>query len=322
MAPAGHVRFKKGQADVITVWRGSANTWDCDEMGHMNVRIYVEKAMEGIANFAARIELPLAFKQGGTSTLMPKRQHMRFIREVHPGRPLNMQACILEIGADSFWLYQELRHGDGTPAAAFRTELQHVTSKTGRPFAWSERTRKALETYRDTPPEDTQPRSLDPNQLTLEAADARLETVHSVGAPLIGVGTVRADQCDLNNRMRTEWFMGRISDSVPNLLYDWRAKVAAAAGDKPMGAAVLEYLMVYRGWPQTGDRFEIYSSLARAERKYHSIVHWMIDPATGKAWLTSEAIAVTFDLEARKILPTEADQMDQLSILAPPGLRV
>jgi acyl-CoA thioester hydrolase len=32
---------------VIPLWQGSCNQWDCDEMGHMNVRVYVEKQLEG-----------------------------------------------------------------------------------------------------------------------------------------------------------------------------------------------------------------------------------------------------------------------------------
>lgn len=39
---------------MIPLWSGIPNTWDCDEMGHMNVRVYVEKAMEGLGNFCRR----------------------------------------------------------------------------------------------------------------------------------------------------------------------------------------------------------------------------------------------------------------------------
>ncbi|MEO9971352.1 MAG: thioesterase family protein [Hyphomonadaceae bacterium] len=305
-----------------TLWQGSANQWDCDEMGHMNVRIYVEKMMEGLGSFAHMIEMPHAFKPHSPSTLQPTDQHIRFIREVHPGRPLIMVGGVLEIGQSDVLLYQELRHGDGSAAASFRTRVQHITSKTGLAFAWTERTRAALETMRITPPEHTAPRSIDPEAAILDDQAATLAAAHNAGAPRIGLGHVPAHQCDAFGRMRTEWFMGRISDSVPNLLYDWRKQVAGAAGGKPMGAAVLEYRLVYRGWPKAGDRIEAYSSFARAEEKVHSIVHWLVDPDTGNAWLTSEAVAVTFDLETRKIIPTAPEQLAQLQALAPSGLGI
>ena len=34
---------------MIEVLRSGVNTWECDQMGHMNVRFYVAKMMEGLA---------------------------------------------------------------------------------------------------------------------------------------------------------------------------------------------------------------------------------------------------------------------------------
>ncbi|MEM6666678.1 MAG: thioesterase family protein [Pseudomonadota bacterium] len=306
---------------MIPLWKGSANTWDCDEMGHMNVRVYVEKAMEGLGAFARAIDLPEAFSPRTPATLIPRRHHIRYMREVMPGRPLSMTGCVLEIGEDWVELYQEMNHGDGTVAAAFRTRLVHAVAKSQRPFAWSSRTRKALETLIDTPPKATAPRSLDPEETSLPDAKVTIAQAEKVGAPKIGQGMVPPRHCDSFGTMWTPWFMGRVSDSVPNLLYEWRSSVANAAGDKRMGAAVLEYTLLYRRWPRAGDRFEIYSSLRKAEEKTHSLVHWMLDPETGGPWMTCEALAVTFDLDARKIIPTAPELLDELGRIAPPGLR-
>lgn len=307
---------------MITIWQGMANQWDCDEMGHMNVRVYVEKATEGLGTFARAIHMSHAFTNSGLSTLIPVDQHIRFIREVHPGRPLKMQACVLEVGDSDAVLYQELRHGDGTPAAAFRTRLIHAEAKSGRPFAWSKRARAALESLIDTPPADTAPRSIQPDAAILTPEEATRAAALAMSAPLIGMGTVPAHHCDARGRMRPEWFMGRISDSVPSLLYNWRADIARAAGGARMGVAVLEYRMVYRAYPKAGDTFEAYSAFNRAEEKTHSLVHWLVDPQTGKAWLTSEAVAVTFDLDTRKVINTKPEHIEKLKQIAPRGLAV
>lgn len=306
---------------MITLWQGSANQWDCDEMGHMNVRIYLEKMMEGLGTLAIAIDMPHAFRHITPSTLIPVDQHIRFIAEVHPGRPLTMQGCVLEIGQNDAVIYQELRHGDGRPAAAFRTRVIHAEAKLASPFAWSPRTRAALAALVDKPPADTAPRSIAPNDAILTPDEANLATALSVGAPRIGMGTVPAKHCDAHGRMETPWFMGRISDSVPNMLYDWRKQVADAAGART-GAAVLEYRLVYRAYPKAGDAFEVYSAFNRAEEKIHSLVHWILDPVTGKAWLTSEAVAVTFDLDTRKIIKTQPEHVELLEKIAPRGLGV
>jgi len=307
---------------MITLWQGSANQWDCDEMGHMNVRIYVEKAIEGLGVFAKAIHMPQAFASAGQSTLIPVDQHIRYIREAHAGHPLSMQACVLEIGDCDVLLYQEIRHSNGQPAAAFRTRLIHAQSKNASPFPWSTRTRAALETLIDTPPPATAPRSIAADASTLPPHAITREAALASKAPRIGIGTVPAHHCDLNGRMRTEWFMGRLSDCVPNLLYDWRQTIAKSAGDVRTGAAVLEYRLVYHAYPKAGDTFEIYSSFASAADKVHALVHWMINPQTGNPWMSCEAVALTFDLDTRKALKPEPAHIDLLKTLAPHGLKV
>ena len=48
----------------------------------------------------------------------------------------------------------------------------------------------------------------------------------------------------------------------------------------------------------------------------------MLDPDTGDAWITTEAVAVTFDLDKRKVIPTPPEQIEELEKLAPKGLRL
>lgn len=307
---------------MIPVWQGSANTWDCDDMGHMNVRVYVEKAMEGLGVLAVKIGMEHAFKAGSPSTLLPSAQHIRYIREIYVGRPASMTACVLEVGESDAVIYQDMRHPDGRCAAAFRTRILHINAKTGAPFPWSKRSRTALEELIDTPPEDAKPRSLNLDGAYLPDTEATLATVEKANAPLIGLGTVPPQHCDVFGRMETPWFIGRVSDSVPNLLYDWRQSVAMNSNKPQTGGAVLEYRLIYRKWPRAGDILQLHSSFAGTTEKTHSLVHWALDPATGDAWMTSQVIAVTFDLEARKVIPTTSEDIAELERLAPKGLTI
>ena len=81
----------------VEVWRGGVNTWECDEMGHMNVRFYVARMMEGLAELAHVAGLEHAFRPNAPSTLAPRDQHIRFIKEAHAGKPWTMTACVLEV---------------------------------------------------------------------------------------------------------------------------------------------------------------------------------------------------------------------------------
>lgn len=305
---------------MIPLWSGSANAWDCDEMGHMNVRVYSEKAIEGWGVFAHAIGMPHAFKDQTPSVLLPADQHIRFVAEALAGRPLQMTGCVETVGESDCVLFQQIRHGDGRLCAAFRTRLVHSTSDSGKPFPWSTRTRALLESLVDTPPMDTLPRSFDPSRTGIPNEAATIDLPNTLGVPVIGRGTIPRIHCDAHGRMMPQWFIGRISDSVPNLMHTWRAEVAKQAGGLRMGAAVVEYQLKYRSWPRAGDLFQVRSGLVSANKKIQTLVHWVVDPVSGKACCTSEAAVLTFDLDTRKAITASPDAVAQLEKLAPKGL--
>jgi acyl-CoA thioester hydrolase len=83
---------------------------------------------------------------------------------------------------------------------------------------------------------------------------------------------------------------------------------------------VLEYRIAYLAWPMAGDRYVIRSGLAAVGDKTQNFVHWILDPETGRAWGTSEAVAVSLDLTARKIIPLSPADQDLLGARITPGL--
>ena len=305
---------------VIPLWKGSCNQWDCDEMGHMNVRVYVEKQLEGLIALAHRLGMPEAFRANAPATVIPVDQHIRFVREVLPGRPISMQGRVLEIGESDAVIYQELRHGDGSLAASFRTRIIHIDTAEGERFAWTARTRALMEALKGETPEEAKPRSFDPDAPGLPYAEITMDRVNAVGAPMIGMGAVPPEHCGVHGWMQPSWFIGRLSDSVPNLLYEWRRKVAENAGGRRMGAAVLEYRLRYHRLPRAGDLFTAHTSLGRVQGKTHGLVHWVMDPRTGRAWASCEAVAITLDLDARKAIEAPPEMLAELERLAPPGL--
>ncbi|MFN4224968.1 MAG: thioesterase family protein [Hyphomonas sp.] len=307
---------------MIRLWQGSCNQWDCDEMGHMNVRVYVEKQMEGLVALMHAAAMPNAFRTNSPSTILPVDQHIRFVREVLPGKPLAMQGCVLEIGDSDAVIYQELRHGDGSLSSAFRTRIIHVDTAEGKPFPWSNRPREKLEALKGPVPDEARPRSFDPDAPGLPPDEITLEKVRNLGAPLIGMGAVPPDHCGVHGWMQPYWVIGRISDSVPNLLADWRARVGRLAGARRMGAAVLEYRIRYHRLPRAGDVFAAYTSLGKVQGKTHTLVHWFMDPLTGGPWATCEAVAISLDLDARKAVEAPPEMLAELERIAPRGLTI
>lgn len=286
----------------VEIWRGGVNTWDCDEMGHMNVRHYVVRAQEGLIGMAAELGMPQAFSPHANATLLVKEHHIRFLREAHAGAPLYMLGGVIEMGETEARLLQLLIHpASGELAATFQTTVVHATPRDGQPFPWPKVARERAKALMVEVPEKAQARSIALEPFTTTAS---LASADALNLTRVGLGGLLPSDCDVYGRMRTEQFIGRVSDGIGSFIHPFRDVVVEHADPKPTryGGAVLEYRIVYLAWPRAGDRVDLRSGLIGTDARTMRMAHWMLDPATGQPWGTSEAVAITFDLDARKVV--------------------
>jgi acyl-CoA thioester hydrolase len=282
-------------------------------MGHLNVGFYVAKAMEGMVGLAAELGMPQAFTPEAQATLIVRDQHIRFIKEARPGAPLHMIGGVVEWGESDARLLLLLRHRTGEIAAAFQTLVSHVTAHEARAFPWSDRVSARARALAMKVPEGARPRSIG-----LEPVESRasLERAIALGLKRTALGAVRPADCDAFGRMRTELMMARISDGIPHF-FDGPGAVENGART---GGAALEYRLIHLDWPRAGERLELRSGAGGGDARFRKLVHWLLDPQTGKAWGVAEAIAVSFDLETRKLITLSDEALAQANAAAVPGL--
>jgi acyl-CoA thioester hydrolase len=299
----------------VEVWRGSVATWECDAMGHLNVGFYVAKCMEGLIGLAAELGMPGAFSPTALSTLVVREQHIRFIKEARPGAPLHMIGGVVEWGEADARLLLLLRHRTGEVAAVFQTLVSHTTAQEARAFPWPDRMRERAQALTMEVPADARPRSigLDPVE-----SQASLERAVQLGLKRTALGAVRPADCDAFGRMRTELLMARISDGIPHF-FDGTRPGAQENGARTGGAA-LEYRLIHLAWPRAGDRVELRSGSGGGDARFRKLIHWLLDPATGRPWGVAEAIAVSFDLETRKLITLTDEALALANAQAVPGL--
>jgi acyl-CoA thioester hydrolase len=304
----------------VEVWRGGVAAWECDEMGHLNVRFYVAKAMEGLAGLAAALGLKQAFSPRANATLIVRDLHIRFLREAHVGAPMHMRGAVLEMGAQEARLLLTLFHSDsGEPAAAFQVQVDHATPVNGQAFAWGAKTRDLAAALTIKAPVYAEARGIGAGPVISQASVARAE---ALGLTPIGTGVVMAQDCDVFGRMRADHFMGRIAEGVSRIARETRRQVIEGLTEVParVGGVALEYRLAYLRWPRADDRIVLRSGLAGVDASTQRLVHWMLDPETGAPWAVSEAVAAIFDLDARKILPASPQAMAGLQSLVVDGL--
>ncbi|WP_340643761.1 thioesterase family protein [Phenylobacterium sp.] len=304
---------------MIEVWGGGVNTWECDEMGHLNVRFWVAKSLEGVAGLAAKLGMPRAFTTGAESTLVVREQHIRFLREARAGAGLIMTGGVVEVGETDARLLLVIRHLSGEPAASFQVVVSHVTSTDLRPFPWPARIREAAEALKVEIPPFAAARGLDLGPVVPMAGHAK---AMELNLTRIGMGVIQPAECDVFGRMRGEVFIGRVSDGVNRLFGETRPGPEPVPGEAPrnIGGAVLEYRVLHLDWPRAGDSVELRSGFAGVEARTRKVMHWMVDPVSGRAWASAEAVVISFDLDARKVVDISPTAQAAYRTQLTPGL--
>ncbi len=289
--------------EPLEVWRGGVDIWECDQMGHMNVRFYLAHAVEGLAGLAAALGMPRAFAPSSSATLLPLSVHIRFLREARLGSPLHMTAGILAISESDVDVLLTLIHTEtGLPAATLRLQMVHVTPA-GRPFPWPDRVRERAEALRSSLPDYAAPRGLEASEPVWSVG---LAEAQALGMKVSGRGAVSPPECDVFGRIRPDRVLARIGQ-----VSYFTAMMAAVLAEAPMeaeasgrrvGSAIVECRIVFRSWPGAGDGIEVHSALSTADARTLRMVNWLLDPVNGQAWASAEMVAITFDLEARKAI--------------------
>ena len=303
----------------LEVWRGGVNPWQCDQMGHLNVRFYVAQAMEGLAGVAAALGMVGAFSPAGTSTLVVREHHIRFLKEARAGDALYMTCGLIELGEADACLLQILRHAlTGEPAAVFQTRLVHAKATDAEPFPWSTAARDFAAALMVEIPAGLEARSLTPG----EAGKAGSVTeADRMGLQRYGAGTFGGQECDVFGRVGAHHVMARISDGAAQAIADTRLAMAQATPGAPtIGVAVVEYRLAYLERPRAGDRYDMRSGLRFAQPRRLSWSHWLLDPSSGRPTAVADGVLVPFDLKARKTITLPDAALEALQAQVVKGL--
>ena len=305
---------------MVEVWRGAVQTWECDAMGHMNIRFYVARAMEGLTGLAAALGMPDAFTARAASTLMVREHHIRFLREARADAPLYMEAGVVEMGDADALVLQVLRHSvSGEPAATLLTRVVHASPGAGQVFPWPQRIRDAAEPLKVDIPEFAAPRGIEGAPVESAASQPRAE---ALGIPCGARGAVMPAECDVFGRMRTEAAMARMSDGMSYLLQRLNGVVAEADPDLAgrFGGVALEYRLIYLDLPKAGAGLEVRSAGVAITPKLRRARHWLLDAVSGRPWAVSEVLAANFDLVARKVIAAPSNVLDAFAPLQRPDM--
>ena len=305
-------------SEMIEVARSSVQTWESDQMGHMNVQFYVEKAGQGLAALALRLGIGPRFARAEGARLFVRDHHVRFLREQRPGAPFFIRAGILEVRDFGLRVYEEMVNTvSGDVAATFIAEVELLDEESREMKPLPAKVKTVAKALVVELPVHGSPRGL---EIYTPRPAPKLADADGMGMVRTWQGEIDAAQCDGQGFLTIRHFMGIVSDGIPNLL----AQTSGADRSKTpsVGGAALEYRFVYRRHPRVGDVLTLRSGLKNVGPKIYTWCHWLFDLETGEAIATAEAVAIALDLTTRKAIAIPDEMRANLESLVIEGLGV
>jgi acyl-CoA thioester hydrolase len=305
-------------SEMIEVARSSVQTWECDQMGHMNVQFYVEKAGAGLAALSLALGLGPRASRGEDARLFVRDHHVRFLREQRPGAPFFIRAGVLETRDFGLRVYEEMVNTvSGEPAASFIAEVEWLDEETREVKPLPAKAKAAAKNLVVELPVHGSPRGL---EIYEPRPAPKLKEADAMGMVRTWQGEIETPQCDGQGFLTIRHFMGIVSDGIPNLLA--QTSGADRSRTPTVGGAALEYRFVYRRHPRVGDVLTLRSGLKQVGPKTYTWCHWLFDLETGEAIATAEAVAIALDLTTRKAIPIPEEMRANLESLVIEGLGV
>ena len=286
-------------ANFTLSWAGECSAWECDELGHMNMRHYVHKTDEARRRLIIKLGLPRAFHPGVASTVRCRDLHIKYQGEARPGNPLRIDSAILELGDSTARLCHIMTHRDGRIAATIVETVEHVYLPEDKIFPWPKRVRDLAPQFTAKLPKPAKARNV---EAVARFRGMSLSELESAGAKVIGTGVFNASELDITNRVTMGSFFGRTTSTIAWFREGWPEFEDPAYQAGGMSAALLEMRAVIHHYPGRGDAYSYLPAMIGANAYTRQFVHNIVDPVTGKSWVSMQASGCKFDLNARKLV--------------------
>lgn len=284
-------------------YRGAVNTWECDEMGHMNVKFYLGKAHQGLINAGALIGLgPHALDAMGAELVLEE-QHIRFLREMHAGADLSIEAGVVEISGSSVTLFQEvLPLAASHISATLVSKLVLQDRKTGKGVAFPAGVLERARGMATETPDYGTSRTLSSDDPVIGKNE---EDALALGHLPVSIAAVRSDQVDKDGFLYPDQFIGHISDGIGMLfgLMTRELDDKIYERSESIGGAALEYRFRFLKRARLGDTLKVLSAPKQIMEKVYVLNHVIVDGETGEPFARANSVHIAFDLTTRKSVP-------------------
>lgn len=257
-------------------YRGFVNTWDIDEMGHMNVQHYIDRFHQGF-NF-------LCATTPGLAGLRLAEMTVAFVKEMRVANQMEVRTAIVAAEDGRATLHHHmvnLESGDTAASCIMEAEYEGAFDRglvEASPFDAAIMPRPV-------------PHFTPTNPASMAEADrlGMFDTSRQM---------VRPAECGPDGNLLPRFMMSRFSDGAAQM---WRGiGILRDVNETGVGSAVVQMWLKFVNPAKAGTALVVRSGAWNMGTKSVSFATWLLDAATGDAIAEGGSIAVAFDTKARK----------------------
>ncbi len=309
---------------MIQTYAGEAVQWECDDLGHLNMRHYMTKVEQARQFFFITLGLTSAFRIDGDSSVRVRKFTIRYLKESRPGARLKVETGLLALHDNSAEIVHIMTHYDGTVSATIVETVEHIYLRTGEAFGWPKRVIAAADEHMAQRPASATARGLPADDYIPLAPKREVlikEALLKDGAKLIGSGVFQPAEIDIFSCVSVPSLLGRLTESVGNFYELWPEIHESFLVGGSISGALLELTCHIHRRASAGDAVEVYGAIQGANSYTRLAAYHLIDPVSGESWASLSASSCVFDTATRKLVKTPDARVAELKALAITDLR-
>lgn len=294
----------------IQTWAGECSAWECDDLGHLNMRHYMTKARQARQMLIIRLGLDEAFKPDTVTSIRVSKFHIKYMGEARPGNPLRIESAVLALGETDARLCHMMYHVDGRLACSIAETVDHISLRTREAFPWPNRTHDIAKHYMAKQPAPALPRGVKYDEFIPAPSEAELK---GWGVRCIGSGVFQPYEVGPTGRVGAQGFLGRTTETIGHIHEAW-PEMTDPDYRKTGGSAALLEAFITMGRPaEVGDGYDFYSGIHSVNENTRRLVHNIVDVVTGENLFSMTGIGCLFNVKTRKLVKTTPDNIKRLT---------
>lgn len=282
-------------------WAGECSAWECDDLGHLNMRHYMTKVRQARQMLIICLGLTEAFSPRAQSSVRVTKFHIKYQGEARPGDPLRIESAVLALGETDIQICHMMYHSDGRIACSVVEWADHIYLRSRNAFAWPQRVKDNIGNWTAEQPAPSNPRGLTYGETYPAPTAAQLE---SWGVQRIGCGVFQPHEAVTTGNIGVQALLGRTTETIGHFKHAWPEMHVPDYREDGGSAALLEALIIVGTPAHVGDGYEFYSGIHSANSHTRRLVHNMVDVVTGENIFSMTGIGCLFNLNSRKLVKT------------------